>query len=91
MTFGPLDHPNRRESKTFAGEALPPPPSPPAAPILHSAGRFRECRSQFAARVKQLLEHVRTENANSSARVCDKLAKELCLGSVVDGSAEEWG
>eukprot|EP00913_Durusdinium_trenchii_P014248 g13367.t1 len=39
--------------------------------------RFRECRSQFAARVKQLLEHVRTENANSSARVCDKLAKEL--------------
>ena len=42
--------------------------------------RFRESRSQFATRVKQLFEHVRMENSNVSQRQCDKIARELLLG-----------
>ncbi|CAJ1346669.1 unnamed protein product [Effrenium voratum] len=44
---------------------------------LESDPRFRECRSQFAARAKQLLQHVRAENGNASQRQCDRLAREL--------------
>ncbi|CAL1126621.1 unnamed protein product [Cladocopium goreaui] len=44
---------------------------------LDSDPRFRESRSQFATRVKQLFEHVRMENSNVSQRQCDKIAREL--------------
>eukprot|EP00435_Cladocopium_sp_Y103_P039302 s1276_g10.t1 len=44
---------------------------------LETDPRFRESRSQFASRVKQLFEHVKTENSNVSQRQCDKVAREL--------------
>ena len=42
--------------------------------------RFRESRSQFAVRVKQLFEHVKAENSSVSSRQCEKAARDLLLG-----------
>lgn len=45
-----------------------------------SGVRFRESRSQFALRVKQLFEHVKAENSSVSQRQCEKAARDLLLG-----------
>jgi len=39
--------------------------------------KFREYRSELASRVKQLYEHVKSENSSTSQRQCERLAKEL--------------
>jgi len=40
-------------------------------------GKFREFRTELASRIKQLYEHVKTENASTSQRQCERFAKEL--------------
>jgi len=39
--------------------------------------KFREYRAELASRIKQLYEHVTTENRSTSERQCDRFAKEL--------------
>eukprot|EP00418_Pyrodinium_bahamense_P093843 CAMPEP_0179047204 /NCGR_PEP_ID=MMETSP0796-20121207/19078_1 /TAXON_ID=73915 /ORGANISM="Pyrodinium bahamense, Strain pbaha01" /LENGTH=808 /DNA_ID=CAMNT_0020743645 /DNA_START=1 /DNA_END=2424 /DNA_ORIENTATION=- len=39
--------------------------------------KFREYRSELASRIKQLYEHVKSENASTSQRQCERFAKEL--------------
>eukprot|EP00928_Gymnodinium_smaydae_P014677 TRINITY_DN15402_c0_g2_i1.p1 TRINITY_DN15402_c0_g2~~TRINITY_DN15402_c0_g2_i1.p1 ORF type:complete len:805 (+),score=240.05 TRINITY_DN15402_c0_g2_i1:216-2630(+) len=42
-----------------------------------SDAKFREYRTEFANRIKQLYEHVRNENMSTSQRQCERFAKEL--------------
>jgi len=44
---------------------------------LDTDPRFRESRSQFGFRVKQLFEHVKAENSSVSQRQCEKAARDL--------------
>jgi len=48
-----------------------------APKIDGSDPKFREYRTEFANRIKQLYEHVQGENASSSKRQCELVAKEL--------------
>lgn len=42
-----------------------------------SDAKFREYRLELASRIKQLFEHVKTENVSASQRQCEQFAKEL--------------
>merc|ERR1719230_623270 len=39
--------------------------------------KFREYRAELANRIKQLYDHVKTENTSTSQRQCERFAKEL--------------
>jgi len=39
--------------------------------------KFREFRAELASRIKQLFEHVKSENLSTSQRQCERFAKEL--------------
>eukprot|EP00930_Biecheleria_cincta_P033302 TRINITY_DN23064_c0_g1_i1.p1 TRINITY_DN23064_c0_g1~~TRINITY_DN23064_c0_g1_i1.p1 ORF type:complete len:778 (+),score=198.88 TRINITY_DN23064_c0_g1_i1:115-2448(+) len=46
-------------------------------PKLDADPRFREARAELGARIKQLFDHVKVENASSSQRQCERFSKEL--------------
>mmetsp|Transcript_10166 Transcript_10166/g.32033 ORF Transcript_10166/g.32033 Transcript_10166/m.32033 type:complete len:807 (+) Transcript_10166:113-2533(+) len=46
--------------------------------------RFREYRAELGSRVRQLYEHVRSENLSSSQRQCERLTREL-YGRQIEG------
>lgn len=75
MQHLPLGEEHLRElhkaSKAEALKAFMAPKFEPGDP------KFREYRQELASRIKQLFEHVKAENASTSQRQCERLAKEL--------------
>mmetsp|Transcript_27273 Transcript_27273/g.78500 ORF Transcript_27273/g.78500 Transcript_27273/m.78500 type:complete len:792 (+) Transcript_27273:93-2468(+) len=48
------------------------------APKFESSdAKFREYRAELASRIKQLLDHVKAENATTSQRQCERFAQEI--------------
>jgi len=61
-----------------------------------SDAKFREYRAELASRVKQLLDHVKAENASTSQRQCERFAGELYSRNIenklgVRGSYQTFG
>eukprot|EP00927_Polykrikos_kofoidii_P061170 TRINITY_DN56039_c0_g1_i1.p1 TRINITY_DN56039_c0_g1~~TRINITY_DN56039_c0_g1_i1.p1 ORF type:complete len:809 (+),score=173.47 TRINITY_DN56039_c0_g1_i1:42-2429(+) len=48
-----------------------------APKIETTDSKFREYRAELASRIKQLFDHVKTENVSSSQRQCERWSKEL--------------
>ena len=76
ISFAPVK-PNKKNTETHTNKLLGP-----------GCVRFRESRSQFAVRVKQLLEHVKAENSSVSQRQCEKAARDLLLGKASLGDRQ---
>lgn len=46
------------------------------APKFENDSKFRECRTELATRIKQLLDHVQAENMNMSRKQCEHVARD---------------